>query len=275
MAFAIAPWVVHYFDHPPQMLNPRLTLRHLFEWPVAFTGGGAEAVVVCAALIVWGQWSRSAAGDPRVGLPASDRSSPHGGWGIALRRIEPTSWVLLTWLFIPLGLLLAYSLARHPVFGPRRYFLFVGPAYLLLLARGVTALPRVPRLAAAFVGVMVAGNALGPKVYDTYRQRPDLRNVASVIQAHDSKALVVVVDRQPGLMGSLRYYLTQKIRLVLAHDPPHLDPRPFELVGAPSPSERAIWFVREAPKGIPSCPSRRYSNDSTPRNGTGGCAPSS
>jgi len=114
-AAAFAPWASRHLDHPPQVTVPHWDAWVLLEWPEGFTGGRAEAVGACVALVLFGMIWRAKRG-PKTGLDRGDR-------------------LTLAWFFVPTLLLLAYSATRHPIFGPRRYLLFVGPAYLLLIAR--------------------------------------------------------------------------------------------------------------------------------------------
>ncbi len=69
-------------------------------------------------------------------------------------------WVLLSWLFVPLLAFFLINL-RRPMF-TTRYLIFVLPAYLLLLAAGLTAIDRRWRaLAALAVATLLILNGLG------------------------------------------------------------------------------------------------------------------
>ncbi|MBX6314259.1 MAG: glycosyltransferase family 39 protein [Isosphaeraceae bacterium] len=223
LSLALLPWIARYLDHPPETLNARLTPWHVLEWPEMFTGGRAEAVWAGAAVIAWGLWAR------RVG----DRPE------VASQRVD---LALLAWFFLPVGLLLAYSLLRHPVFGPRRYLLYVGPAYLLLMARGLAALPRTPRYALALVGAVVAGSVMGPRVFRI--GRPDWRGAAALIRQHDPQAPILIIDRdRPTQRACLAYYLDPSARLIPALR--HVE----ELATSAQRPEPSAWQVIEMHKG--------------------------
>ena len=69
------------------------------------------------------------------------------------------SAILLCWLILPPVALYLYSWRFHPVFGPARYTLFIAPAYLLLVASGLSRLPAwacYPVAAGLAVGSMLA-----------------------------------------------------------------------------------------------------------------------
>lgn len=99
---------------------------------------------------------------------------------------------MLAWFLVPPALLLAYSMARHPIFGERRYFLYVGPAYLLLAAQGLAALPLRPRVAVLLAFLCFNIQALDRRVFNIYR--PDLRTAARIAESDDPSAPVVVVN---------------------------------------------------------------------------------
>ncbi len=178
VVLAFLPWAGRYLDHNPEVFVSRLNAWYLFEWPEAFTGGRAEMVAACLGVI---------------------------GWGLYARRKDEGrgALTLLAWFLIPTGLLLVYSLTRHPIFGHRRYLLFVSPAYLLLVARGVSALPRWPRLAFGLVGASVALAAMPSRVFDL--DRSQYRLAAAAIRATDPGATIVVPTH--GTRVCLGYYL--------------------------------------------------------------------
>ena len=70
---------------------------------------------------------------------------------------------LLLWLILPPLALYLYSWVSDPVFGPARYTVFVAPAYLVLVASGLSQMPAVGRyplaLGLAIVSVAGAGSA--------------------------------------------------------------------------------------------------------------------
>src|SRR5262249_59386593 len=53
-ALLVAPWVVHYFDHPPEFLSGTLPLRFLLGTPIGFIGGNFAVLVALVLLIAWG-----------------------------------------------------------------------------------------------------------------------------------------------------------------------------------------------------------------------------
>jgi len=178
VVLAFLPWAPRYLDHDPEVFVERLNAWYLFEWPEAFTGGRAEMVAACAGLIGWGIYAR--------------------------RREKPEAAMILgLWFLLPTVLLLLYSQIRHPIFGHRRYLLFVSPAYLLLVARGLAALPRWPRIMLGIVATWVPLATMPARVFNL--DRSHYRLAAATIRQIDPTATIVVPTH--GTRVCLGYYL--------------------------------------------------------------------
>ncbi len=122
---AIAPWAVHYGDHPPEFTVGRLSLKYLIGLPIGYIGGNGLTLVGFLALVAYGMVRRGGDAGRR---PVFDRP------------VETTT--ILIWFAVPPLLLFGHSLvSSYPIFGPPRYTLNVGPAYLILVARGLVKLP--------------------------------------------------------------------------------------------------------------------------------------
>ena len=196
----VAPWVGRYLDHPPESITPRYPIRYLLGVPIGYLGGNSLTLLPLACLIAAGlftfQGKRPVLRDPVVG-PA-----------------------LVCWFMIPPVLIYAYSLVGYPIFGPARIHLFVAPAYLLLVARGLAILPRRARLAAvaALLPLMIQGlvdNTYAPGLKTDYRalarwlrSRPHDRPVAVVVHDHDPLFPYTQVE-------AARYYLGPNVEVVL------------------------------------------------------------
>ncbi len=192
-ALAIAPWVPNYLDHAPDVVDARwLSPAYLIGLPIGFIGGNRWALLGCLVLAAVGM----------LGWPP---------WRVRWRRRQPLATALvLAWFVIPPLLLYGYSWLRHPVFGPARYTLFVGPAYLLLLGRGLAA---VPRYLATLVLVTLVGLAV-PLLRSSVTA-PDLKadwrvGAAEIRQIDPEGASLVVYSEDPRWSREVdvaRYYL--------------------------------------------------------------------
>jgi hypothetical protein len=104
-------------------------------------------------------------------------------------RIVPKLWaayaILLVWLIVPPVALYIYSWVAHPVFGPARYTVFVAPAYLILVAAGLSRLPAPARYLLALSLTAISLLALAPLVY-----APDLKADWRGFSAEIFKSLV-------------------------------------------------------------------------------------
>jgi hypothetical protein len=208
VAAVTMPWVGNYLDHPPEFLSDPPTLRFLLGTPIGFIGGDSRVLLGLAVLIAWGIARRVAARDDR------------GRW-----RIVPGSWIapvfLLLWLILPPLSLYVYSRIAHPIFGPARYTVFVAPAYLILVAIGLTRLPAAVRYPLALALTILAASELGSKVYDP-ALKADWRGFSTALAARikdeggvgrtapGASTLVIVATTNPERnveVETARYYL--------------------------------------------------------------------
>ena len=139
-------------------------------------------------------------------------------WGRLRRRFRlddlPTALVLLAWLIVPPLLLIVYSRLMHPIFGPARYLLFVGPAYLLLLARSLAKFDVRLSAAVAIVGAVMAGPMINDRAYATVA-KPDWRGIARVIHEVNASAPLVLCCDQPHIYyDTVPYYVGPDKRIV-------------------------------------------------------------
>ena len=132
-----------------------LSLRFLFGTPIGFIGGNFVVLICCLMLIAYGL--------------CVVQTREKGRFRVVLEHAA-TSVSLLIWLAIPPLILYAYSWVAHPIFGPARYTLFVAPAYLILVARGLAKLPLPLGIAAAAGAAVLSGVMLMSTVY---RARPE------------------------------------------------------------------------------------------------------
>ena len=194
VGLAVAPWVGHYLDHPPESTSGLLSLRYLLGLPIGFIGGNFAVLFICFVIIIFG-------------LLASWRNQQYPTIASA---VDPTvaSLSLLIWFIVPPALLYLYSRVSHPIFGPSRYTLFVGPAYLLLVGRGMARLAWPLAIAAGAASAVLAGAMLQSDVYRP-GLKADWRDVAAYLQERDPDAVVAVISAEKSGMTELetaRYY---------------------------------------------------------------------
>jgi hypothetical protein len=169
--------------------------------PIGFIGGNFATLVPCALLIAYGLcgFQRREGGGFRV--------VTEGGAAAVSLGI---------WLLIPPVVLYLYSCVAHPIFGQARYTLFVGPAYLILVARGLSRLAWPLGIAVAAGGVILSVVMLRGEVY-----RPDLkadwRAAAAFLNARDPGSPVAILATTPSgdtERETARYYLGPDRRLI-------------------------------------------------------------
>ena len=204
---ALVPWVAQYLDHAPESTSGPLPLRYLFGMPIGFIGGNSVVLLVCIILIIYGLFGTR-----------HERNSSQP----LLGRFAPTL-SLIIWLVVPPVLLYIYSRMMHPIFGPPRYTLFVGPAYLLLVARGVGRLPQPLAIATATIAASLAGVML---LHDVYRPdlKADWKAAAVYLNQRDPTAVVAIFSAGPSRTTELetaRYYFGP--RRVIMSWPDQLD----------------------------------------------------
>jgi hypothetical protein len=205
IAAAVLPWVGKYLDHAPESTSGLLSIRFLLGTPIGFIGGNFATLFLCALLIAYGlcgfEWPEG------------------GGFRVVPERGVPVV-SLGIWLLVPPVVLYLYSRVAHPIFGPARYTLFVGPAYLILVARGLGRLAWPWGIAVAAAGVVLSGVMLRDDVY-----RPDLkadwRGAAAFLDARDPGAPVAIFASTSSgdtERETARYYLGPDRRLISSTD---------------------------------------------------------
>jgi 4-amino-4-deoxy-L-arabinose transferase-like glycosyltransferase len=213
-----APWLPRYFDHEPESVTGPLSLRFLVGTPIGFIGGNFFVLFLCLMLIAYGLCVVQKQGDGRL--------------RVALER-APMSVALFLWLAIPPLALFVYSRVAQPLFGPARYTLFVAPAYLILVARGLAKLPVPQGVAAAAGAAVLSAVMLWSTVYRA-DLRADWREAAAYLDRRDTGALVAVISADPLRnveFESARYYFRAG-RVVI--------PCPASLSNLPG-GQAAVW----------------------------------
>lgn len=230
----VAPWVVRYLDHPPEFLSGIQPIKVLLGTPIAFIGGDSRVLGVLVLLIGWGLWNRgqwSGVRGQEIGKPGEEAVASRDDSVAATEEpMEPRSssssplirnhspLFLLLWLIVPPLALFVYSRLGRPIFGPQRYTVFVAPAYLLLVARGLVQTPAGLRYPLAAGLSILALLELGPKVYS-----PDLKadwrgfSADLAARAPGVEVLVIVAPSGEGPnveVETARYYLPSGCRAI-------------------------------------------------------------
>jgi mannosyltransferase len=146
------PWLGNYLDHPPEFLTGTLSARFLLGTPIGFIGGNF-LVMIGLILVI-------ALGFARRGLVRDQE----GNWRIVAKPRVAYA-ILLVWLIVPPVALYTYSWVAHPVFGPARYTVFVAPAYVILVASGLSQLPVWARYPLALSLTAISALALSSMVF--------------------------------------------------------------------------------------------------------------
>lgn len=208
----VAPWIVRYLDHPPEFLSGVQPIKVLLGTPIGFIGGDSRVLGVLVLLIGWGilgSRARLVGMDDAPIVPARNGNNS-GSWLVP--------GFLLLWLIVPPLTLFVYSRLGRPIFGPQRYTVFVAPAYLLLVARGLVRTPASLRYPLAAGLTILALLELGPKVYAP-DLKADWRGFAADLTARAPGAEVLVIVAPLGEgpnveVETARYYLPSDCRAI-------------------------------------------------------------
>ena len=138
--------------------------------------------------------------------------------------------ILITWATMPPLLMYVYSYLSQPIFGPPRYHLFIAPAYLILLAHGLSQLPtaiRWPLVAAALVLSLLLLQKYQPVLKADWRGMAAwLKRAESHGGAASSPPLHVTIVVHPSdprfrreEVEAARYYLSSQALVMRAGEP--------------------------------------------------------
>ncbi len=212
VVLAIAPWLRRYLDHGTDYPMPRYAIRYLLAVPIEYIGGNSLVLLVCLAIVA-------------VGLVIPDREP--SGDRRRLRIDHPVeSLILIVWAAVPPVLMYVYSSIGQPIFGPSRYHLYSAPAYLILVAHGLTRLPPLLRWPLA-----AAGLALSMSLLHHYSPtlKADWRGLAGWLERQHprgttDRVTVVVHPSDPRFpreqLEAARYYLEPRFRVIAAGSTP-------------------------------------------------------
>ncbi len=162
-----------------------------------------------------------------------------------IKSLGRRTWVLLAWVAVPLVVALVLAARNIKPFNPR-YVIAVLPAYLLILAAGIDALPRRAGLYLligwlAFTGLGVYRYHFVPRY-----GREDVRGAVRLIESRESGQDFILV---PTVYDVFQWYYR-------GHDPvypywwSHSDSsleKVEERLAAMEPTRRFIWYVRCRP----------------------------
>jgi mannosyltransferase len=209
---AVIPWLGRYTDHGTDYPMPRYSIRFLLAVPIEYVGGTGIAFLVCLAIAALGLCSRVRSG--------SDN------W-LRIANL-PEKLILITWTAVPPVLMYLYSSLFQPIFGPPRYHLFIAPAYLTLLAHGLSKLPGVIRWPAAAAGLFLSISLIRGGVY-SQGVKADWRALADWLKRQGTEGRggslpapikVAVHPSDPRFprdeIEAARYYLSPTIAVELA-----------------------------------------------------------
>jgi mannosyltransferase len=198
----IAPWLPRFLDHGTDYPMPRYSIRFLLAVPLEYVGGNGFALFGCLAIIAFGMVAKE-----------------------GLKNKLPENVILLTWTAVPPTLMYLYSYFFQPIFGPPRYHLFIAPAYLILLAHGLSKLPVLLRWPAAAAGLLLSLSLLSAGVYDR-ALKSDWRGLARWLEQQrrvggfGAPVTIIVHPSDPRFprdqVEAARYYLAPQHVVVLA-----------------------------------------------------------
>jgi mannosyltransferase len=207
---ALIPWLGRYLDHGTDYPMPRYPPQTLLAVPIEYIGGNSIVLAVCLVIVGFGLISWRPGDQPR----------------------GPENLILLTWAAVPPLLMFLYSYLFQPIFGPARYHLFIAPAYLLLVAHGLSKLPAIVRWPAAAAGVVLSLSLIQAEAYPP-GVKADWRGLAAWLNNQAPKAgragetpapiIVVVYPSDPRFprdqVEAARYYLSPRFDVILAGEP--------------------------------------------------------
>jgi mannosyltransferase len=204
VAAMILPWMRFYLDHSAEFLTGTLSVRFLLGTPIAFIGGNFVMLGCLSLLIIFGMIKFMI---PRHARTQNETNPYQLAFGC-----------LFLWFILPPLFLYAYSLYFQPIFGPARYSIYVAPAYLLLIAAGLSRLPVFIRYPVAAGLTAVAVLSLNVTVYAPGLKadwRGFSKSLADQAPEADSDPTAVVVESTgPGPnveVETARYYLPPSV----------------------------------------------------------------
>ena len=114
-----------------------------------------------------------------------------------------TALLLLAWLVIPVGLPFVLSLLVQPIFMPR-YTIASSPAWFMLIATGISALPR-PWLRYGLLSLLLVAMALVLPIYYGSNTKTEWPAVVALVESN-ANAGDLVLFHNPDVLVPWQYY---------------------------------------------------------------------
>ena len=225
-AFVIRRGVFYYGTAALAAPEPLDVIFMLWNYSIGYAGDTNLLIVLSLAAF----WSPLALGVAR-----------------AVRRKRSGGYLLLLWFALPV--VLAFGMAfRVPMFVDR-YLMPVFPAFLLLVAGGVSVLGR--RARAALVCALVIGSAAATLrlYYDPFFAKEDWRGVAQHIEENEEPGDLIMPLRYQSLTPLVGQYYRGGLPLepVLIQD---YERDPYKITAG----YRRVWFIVPHPHALPDKP---------------------
>jgi hypothetical protein len=202
---AILPWASHYLDHPP---DPKQNLERsslLFDWMAYGLGLPLKFLPAVVGLVALGWWTPSRFLKGNGGKVIDAEAGDHRA---------RTGLMLACWISVPVLLMAAYTLLRHPILGPIRYHTNLMPGVILLV---VGSFHRTPRLGVVVLLWLVSAYtmpSLSTLVYDP-QIKPDWREAFRQILRRSPEPVIVLAAVEPHMYyDTVDYYLPSTVPVI-------------------------------------------------------------
>ena len=206
-----SPWISNLLERTLEVQEsfwiPQSHLRDVYSSFIAYASGSRWLLLLYILLSSFALVSLQGAGG---GAARNDASAPSGGqrWRLHLAGADKVAF-LLVWLAVPIVVPFIISQVMQPIY-VTRYTIVASLALLILVARGISSIPKPP-IKLATIGVIVVLTLVQLDGYYVTSRKEQWRDATRYVDSHSRQGDVVLFNATDAMLPFNYYSLSGQL----------------------------------------------------------------